>query len=170
MDKKLNPVCPACGLAYDESSAFCSKCGYKLDVSDKKILSWKWVFISMVSLILFQIIVMAAAYYLVFVLAGPESFLRNMLVIPYAAIPAAVITGSFIFSYFFVRSSAADLAAGMGIFLLLSNTVNFVFLDSFSFSALAWIPVIAALAYAGAWAAKKLRLMIASSKNKNSDL
>ncbi|HPS58245.1 MAG TPA: zinc ribbon domain-containing protein [Spirochaetota bacterium] len=166
MDETLKNLCPSCGLAYDEASAFCSRCGYKFD-SDKKLLGWKWVFISMVSLVLFQILVLAVTYYMVFLIAGPESFMRNMLVIPYTAIPAAVFTGSFIFSYIFIRSSAVDAAAGMVIFLLLSNTVNFIFLDSFSFKALAWIPVIAALAYAGAWAAKKFKLHIASRRNKS---
>lgn len=156
MDKNLKNLCPSCGLEYEEKAAFCSRCGSKLD-SRKKILSWKWVFLSMIALVLFQILVLAVSYYLVFVIAGPEAFVRSMLVIPYPAIPAAVLTGSFIFSYFFIRSSALDIAAGLVIFLLLSNMVNFILLDAFSFYSIAWIPVVAGLAFGGAWAAKKLR-------------
>lgn len=168
MEENVKQHCPSCGLAYEETSAYCSRCGYKLDTDNKKFLNWKWVFVSMIALVIFQTIVLASAYYLVYVSAGPEAFMKNILVIPYTAIPAAVFTGSFIFSYIFNRSSSADLAAGMVVFLLLSNTVNFIILDSFSLYALAWIPVLTGLAYTGAWGAKKLKFYIMSRKDKNS--
>lgn len=165
MDKNAKQSCPSCGLEHNQTDIFCSRCGYKLETGGKKFLDWKWVFLSMIALVLFQILVLAVTYYLVYIIAGPESFMSNMLVIPYAAIPAAVVTGAFLFSYIFARSSAADSAAGMLIFLLLSNMYNFIFLDAFSFAALAWIPVVAALAFAGAWTAKKLRLYTSARKN-----
>lgn len=160
MKENVKLHCPSCGLAYDETSAYCSRCGYKLDVNDKKLLNWKWIFLSMIALIIFQILVLSSAYYIVYMAAGPEAFMRNILVIPYYAIPASALTGSFIFSIIFPRSSAVDLSAGIGLFLVFSNIVNFIFLDSFSLYSLAWIPVLSGLAYAGAWGGKKLRARI----------
>lgn len=165
MDENVNSHCPSCGHENEKAAVFCSRCGSKIE-NRIRLLSWKWVLLSMIALVIFQILVLAVCYYLVYAIAGPEAFIRSMLVIPYPAIPSAVFTGSFIFSYFVIRSSALDIAAGMGIFLLLSNTVNFILLDAFSFYSLVWIPLIAGLAFGGAWAAKKTRFYIASRRDK----
>ena len=165
MNENVKPLCPSCGHACEEGSRFCNICGCRLHDENRSILSLKWIILSMIALVVFQFLVLMIVYYLVHVISGPEAFMKYLMVISYIAIPAAIFAGSFLFVYIFTRCQAADVAAGIAIFVLLSSLFNFIFLDSFSFSGLVWIPVVALLGYSGAWTAKKLRGFPASPKN-----
>ncbi|HQO41277.1 MAG TPA: zinc ribbon domain-containing protein [Spirochaetota bacterium] len=156
MGDNLKKRCLSCGELNDAGSNYCGNCGSSL-ATRKGPVNWKWVILSMLALVFFMILILALAYFILYMSAGPHTFMKYIMVIPYAALPLSVFSGAFIFRYLAKSSTPVDLAAGITLFMLVSNVLNLVFIGAFTLSGILWIPVLAALAYAGAWSAVKLK-------------
>jgi predicted nucleic acid-binding Zn ribbon protein len=160
MEENVKQHCPSCGLAYEETSVYCSRCGYKLKTPPRGRLSIKWILFSMPVFFAVQLV----PYITVFFTMGLEYLLQNLVIITYTGIPPILFITALIFAYISKECSVLDLTISTlllfyvpiivsGVWVLIKHGI----VEFGGFSNFIIPPVCGMISYAGAWGGKKLR-------------
>jgi predicted nucleic acid-binding Zn ribbon protein len=148
--------CMKCGSDIEQESRYCSNCGssinFQKQLSRKKIkVSWRWVFFSLIAILVFEYIFATITGQLFLLLSGAEFIeLETGIIVSSLGSITGIFFGSLYSSYLSPGITIKEPVIGAALEIVISQIILIVIAGSFTSLIIVRIAIIMSIAYGGA--------------------